>query len=189
MLGKIVESLLLGVGLAMDAFSVSLVNGMSMPDMKRKKACETALVFGLFQTLMPLLGWVFVHWVLEAFSATRQAIPWIGFLVLAGIGGHMLWEGFRRDQTHTTQEIHLGSLLLQGLATSIDALSVGFAMADSGLGDAVMESCVIGLVTFAICMAGVRIGRRIGVRLADKASILGGIILIAVGLRILLSRS
>jgi putative Mn2+ efflux pump MntP len=81
------------------------------------------------------------------------------------------------------------SLLLQGLATSIDALSVGFAMADSGLGDAVMESCVIGLVTFALCMAGVRIGRRIGVRLADKASILGGIILIAVGLRILLSRS
>ena len=177
------NSILFGIGLAMDAFSVSMANGLHEPRMKTGRMCLIAGTFGLFQVLMPLLGWVCVHTVAELFTGFHRMIPWIALLLLGYIGGKMLLEGLRGEGSDADAvAVSLGGLLLQGIATSIDALSVGFTIADSSWPAAL----TIGAVTFAICLAGLRIGKFFGTKLAGKASILGGVILIAIGLEIFL---
>lgn len=179
---------MLGAGLAMDAFSVSLANGLREPAMRRSKALRIAGVFALFQTGMPLLGWLLVRTVIRVFQALEPLIPWIGFALLCWIGGKMLAEGLsRKEQERAEAEVGMGSLLVQGLATSIDALSAGLTMAELEVFPALLEAGVIGMVTFGICLAGVQIGRKAGDKLSDKASVLGGVILLAIGVRILLS--
>ena len=181
------NSILFGIGLAMDAFSVSMANGLHEPRMKTGRMCLIAGTFGLFQILMPLLGWVCVHTIAELFTGFRRVIPWIALLLLGYIGGKMLLEGLRGEGSDADAvAVGLGGLLLQGIATSIDALSVGFTIADSSWPAALTEALIIGAVTFAICLAGLRIGKFFGTKLAGKASILGGVILIAIGLEIFL---
>ena len=185
------NSVLLGVGLAMDAFSVSLANGLNEPGMSRSRLGAIAGTFGGFQTLMPLIGWFCVHTIAEAFASFQRFIPWIALLLLAYIGGKMLWEGLHAPAadeagTSAAPALTLGALLLQGLATAIDALSVGFTIADLSAPAAVIESLIIGIVTFGICVAGLLLGRRFGTKLAGKASVLGGAILIAIGIEIFL---
>ena len=181
------NSVLFGIGLAMDAFSVSMANGLHEPRMKTGRMCLIAGTFGLFQILMPLLGWVCVHTIAELFTGFRRVIPWIALLLLGYIGGKMLLEGLRGEGSDADAvAVSLGGLLLQGIATSIDALSVGFTIADSSWPAALTEALIIGVVTFAICLAGLRIGKFFGTKLAGKASILGGVILIAIGLEIFL---
>ena len=158
----IANSAALGVGLAMDAFSVSLANGLHEPYMKRKRICAIAGVYAFFQYIMPMIGWVCVHTILEAFSQFRQFIPWIALVLLLS----------EKD------------LLIQGIATSIDALSVGFTIAEYDLVMANAAGLIIAAVTFAICVGGLMIGRKAGTRLSWKASILGGCILIAIGIEI-----
>ena len=182
------NSVLFGVGLAMDAFSVSLANGLQEPEMKSGRMCKIAGTFALFQIIMPLLGWVCVHTVEELFDGFQKLIPWIALILLGYIGGKMLAEGLRGGEESPEQEekaaLSGGGLLLQGIATSIDALSVGFTIADYSFGAALIEALIIGMVTFVICMAGLRIGRHLGTRLAGKASVLGGVILLGIGLEI-----
>ena len=179
------NSILFGIGLAMDAFSVSMANGLHEPRMKTGRMCLIAGTFGLFQVLMPLLGWVCVHTVAELFTGFHRMIPWISLLLLGYIGGKMLLEGLRGEGSDADAvAVSLGGLLRQGIATSIDALSVGFTIADSSWPAALTEALIIGAVTFAICLAGLRIGKFFGTKLAGKASILGGVILIAIGLEI-----
>ena len=181
------NSILFGIGLAMDAFSVSMANGLHEPRMKTGRMCLIAGTFGLFQVLMPLLGWVCVHTVAELFTGFHRMIPWIALLLLGYIGGKMLLEGLRGEGSDADAvAVSLGGLLLQGIATSIDALSVSFTIADSSWPAALTEALIIGAVTFAICLAGLRIGKFFGTKLAGKASILGGVILIAIGLEIFL---
>ena len=181
------NSILFGVGLAMDAFSVSMANGLHEPRMKTGRMCLIAGTFGVFQILMPLLGWVCVHTVAELFTGFHRMIPWIALLLLGYIGGKMLLEGLRGEGSDADAvAVSLGGLLLQGIATSIDALSVGFTIADSSWPAALTEALIIGAVTFAICLAGLRIGKFFGTKLAGKASIFGGVILIAIGLEIFL---
>ena len=181
------NSILFGIGLAMDAFSVSMANGLHEPRMKTRRMCLIAGTFGVFQILMPLLGWVCVHTIAEMFTGFHRLIPWIALLLLGYIGGKMLLEGLRGEGSDADAvAVSLGGLLLQGIATSIDALSVGFTIADSSWPAALTEALIIGLVTFCICMAGLRIGKHFGTKLAGKASILGGVILIAIGLEIFL---
>ncbi len=181
------NSILLGIGLAMDAFSVSLADGLSEPDMARSRLCTIAGTFGVFQTAMPLIGWFCVCFIASLFNAFQKFIPWIGFLLLLFIGGKMLIEGIQNKTESDTAGTGFGLLLLQGVATSIDALSVGFTISEYHFTKALTASLIIGLVTFVICLAGLQIGRKFGTRLAGKASILGGIILIGIGLEILLS--
>lgn len=219
----LINSVLFGVGLAMDAFSVSLANGMSFPEMGKKRACLIAGVFCVFQFIMPLIGWIFVHTLAETFTSFQRYIPWIALILLLYVGGKMLKEGIEesremaasqnadtKDQApgQSTEnmiseevirevseavkpdaispDIRLTTLLIQGIATSIDALSVGFTIADYNFIQAAAEALIIGLVTFIICIAGVGLGKKIGMKLAGKASILGGIILIAIGIEIFL---
>lgn len=179
------NSVLFGVGLAMDAFSVSMANGLNDPKMKLKRMCLIAGIFALFQIGMPLLGWFFVHTIENLFSAFQKFIPWIALILLLYIGGKMLIEGIRnKDDEDEKPALKIGALLVQGVATSIDALSVGFTISSYDAVSAVIESLIIGIVTFAICMAGLVIGKKFGTKLKNKAAILGGVILIAIGLEI-----
>jgi putative Mn2+ efflux pump MntP len=180
-------NIMLGVGLAMDAFSVSLANGLNEPNMKKSKLFTVAGVFAGFQAAMPLIGWFCVTTLLELFSAFEPFIPWIALILLCFIGGKMLIEGIRGDCGESdTCGVGWAALLVQGVATSIDALSVGFTIADYPAPAACVEALIIGVVTFGICMIGLRLGKRFVTRLAGKASILGGVILIAIGIEIFL---
>ncbi len=181
------NSVLLGFGLAMDAFSVSLVNGMQEPRMRRGRMVRIAGVFGGFQTLMPLIGWVCVKTILELFKSLQSLIPWIAFALLFLIGGKMVLDGIRNKEEQEAEKIGAGGLIIQGIATSIDALSVGFAMSELNFRSAVAEAVIIGAVTFGICTAGILIGRKAGTKLSGKASVVGGIVLIGIGIEILVT--
>ena len=182
-------NILLGVGLAMDAFSVSLANGLNEPCITKAKVCGIAGVFALFQAIMPLLGWVCVHTLLEHFTAFEPFIPWIALALLGYIGGKMLHEGIKNkdDGCACKKGVSVGTLMVQGIATSIDALSVGFTIAQYDAVKAIVAALLIATVTFVICALGVLIGRSMGTRLAGKAGILGGAILILIGLEIFIT--
>ena len=179
------NSVLLGVGLTMDAFSVSLANGLNEPAMKRKKMCGVAGIFGFFQALMPMIGWFCVHTMVRCFKTVERFIPWIALALLLFIGGKMLSEGIRDRQEETAPDrVGLYALFIQGVATSIDALSVGFTIADYNFLMALVCSLIIAVVTFLICIAGLFVGRKFGTKLSGRAAILGGTILIVIGLEI-----
>lgn len=180
-----VNSALLGVGLAMDAFSVSLANGLNEPQMDHKKMCVIAGVFAFFQAAMPMIGWICVHTLVQYFAAFRKFIPWIALILLLFIGGKMLLDGIKDGGTEKEgQGVGMTALIVQGIATSIDALSVGFTIAGYGFWMALVCAFIISAVTFMICMAGLDIGKKFGTVFASKASILGGVILSLIGIEI-----
>ncbi len=182
------NSILLGVGLAMDAFSVSLANGLNESQMKKKRMCFIAGIYAFFQFAMPMIGWICVHTIVEYFNRFSTLIPWIALLLLCYIGGKMIWEAFHEGEEGASDEkgrdLSLPVLLLQGIATSIDALSVGFTIADYELPMALSAALVIALVTFGICVTGLVIGKKAGKHLSSKATVFGGIILIGIGVEI-----
>ena len=186
----LLNSAALGVGLAMDAFSVSLANGLHEPRMPRERMCFIAGVYAFFQFIMPMTGWACVHTIVVLFSAFRKMIPWIALGLLLYLGGKMIREGIQeRNSGSDGGEDACPSgkdLLLQGIATSIDALSVGFAIAEYALVPAFLASLIIAAVTFIICIGGLLIGRRAGTALSWKASVLGGCILVLIGIEIFL---
>ena len=180
-----VNSILLGVGLAMDAFSVSLANGLQDPKMKKGKMAGIAGVFAGFQAMMPMLGWICVHTVMQYFEAYEKFIPWIALILLVFIGGKMLMDGIKnKDEEEESPALGFVALMVQGVATSIDALSVGVTNSGYNLPMALVSALIIAAVTFVICMAGILIGKRFGTKLSNKATILGGLILIFIGIEI-----
>lgn len=189
------NSFLIGIGLAMDAFSVSLANGLNEPDMSTKKTLGVAGIFGVFQGIMPLIGWFCVHSIASAFSAFEKFIPWIALGLLAYIGGKMLYEGIKEYKCHedggeecpVPKKLGITALMVQGLATSIDALSVGFTISEYNTLQAVVCALLIALVTFGICTAGIYLGKKFGTALAGKSAIFGGSILIFIGLEIFIT--
>lgn len=195
MMSFVLNSILLGVGLAMDAFSVSIANGLNEPGMSRKKTYGIAACYAFFQFAMPMIGWFCVHTIASYFKIFQKFIPWIALLLLLYIGGQMLFEGIRRIKNKceenpencgcgTKTVLTRKTLIIQGIATSIDALSVGFTTARYGTAAAFSSSLIIAVVTFVICMIGLLFGKKFGERLSEKATILGGIILIAIGIEI-----
>ena len=185
-----INSALLGVGLAMDAFSVSLANGLNEPKMKKSRMTTIAGVFAGFQAFMPFIGWVCVHTVLQYFQVFEKCIPYIALALLSFIGGKMLYEGIKNKEEFTCsceEKIGVWGLIVQGVATSIDALSVGFTIADYNVFEALLSCGIIGVVTFVLCYIGVIIGKKAGTRLAGKAGIFGGVILIIIGIEIFLT--
>lgn len=179
------SSLSLGVGLAMDAFSVSLANGLNAPRMRTRKMCLIAGIFGIFQGVMPLLGWICFHFLVQYFGFMEKLIPWVALGLLGFIGGKMLYDGIAsKEEESCGCGLGLGALLVQGIATSIDAFSVGSTISDYDLLAAILAAVMIALVTFVICLAGIFIGKKSGTKLAGKACIFGGVILIVIGLGI-----
>ena len=181
------NSALLGVGLAMDAFSVSLANGLHDPHMSRRRGAIITGTFGVFQAVMPMAGWLCVHTIVELFSAFERFVPWIALALLGYIGGKMLMEGIKGEEAEEADELSAGALFMQGVATSIDALSVGFTISEYGWLMALVCSLIVATVTFFICEAGLSLGKKFGTKLSGKASILGGVILIGIGLEIFIS--
>ena len=184
-----VNSVLLGVGLAMDAFSVSIANALNESRMKKSRMCFIAGVYAFFQFAMPMIGWICVHTIVEYFSKFEVLIPWIALGLLLWIGGKMIWEAVHGEEesaesTATAAHLTFATLLIQGVATSIDALSVGFTIADYGLLMALVASLIIAGVTFAICMTGLLIGKKAGEKLGAKATLFGGLILVGIGIEI-----
>ena len=180
------NSILLGTGLAMDAFSVSMVNGLKESEMPLHKMNLIAGVYAFFQFAMPMTGWICVHTILTYFKKSETFIPWIALILLLYIGGKMLIEGIRKTEEDTADNSALtfSTLIIQGIATSIDALSVGFTIANYALLMAVICSLIIAAVTYIISITGIVIGKKAGTKLSSKASVLGGVILIAIGIEI-----
>ena len=182
------NSVLLGIGLAMDAFSVSLANGLNEPAMSKKKMCGIAGIFSFFQALMPMLGWFLIRTLCSCFNQFQKLIPWIALILLGFIGGKMLLEGIKNQESETEKSgLGFGALIVQGIATSIDALSVGCTISEYGFFMAFVCALVIALVTFGICFSGLIIGKKFGTKIAGKASIFGGAILIFIGLEIFIT--
>lgn len=178
------NSILFGVGLAMDAFSVSMANGLNEPKMKKNKMGLIAGTFAFFQFAMPMIGWICIRTVARYFNAFEKAVPWIALVLLLYIGGKMLIEGIKNEGDDEKPGVGFKALMVQGVATSIDALSVGFTISDYNLSKALIEALIIAVVTFFICVGGLLIGRKVGTKLSGKASILGGVILIGIGIEI-----
>ncbi len=191
----IITSVLLGAGLAMDAFSVSVANGLADRHMSINRMFAIAGTFAGFQFLMPMIGWAVVKRAAETFEWFSPLIPWIALVLLLFIGGGLLKDGIEELRAAKSDEaaetaadggtkLSFATLMMQGVATSIDALSVGFTTAAYNRTQALISSLIIGVVTLVICMAGLRIGRKLGELLSGRASILGGLILIGIGIEI-----
>lgn len=180
------NSFWLGVGLAMDSFSVSMVNGLNEPNVKAGKMNLIAGCYAFFQFAMPMIGWICVHTIVVYFKAFEKFIPWIALILLLYIGGKMLIEGIKGgdEDDKSDKTLTFGTLMVQGIATAIDALSVGFTIADYGFLMAFIASMIIAVTTYLISIAGVVIGKKVGTKLSGKASILGGVILIGIGIEI-----
>ena len=183
------NNILLCFALAMDAFSVSLANGLNEPKMKFPKMSLTSGVFALFQFAMPMIGWVCVSFFLKAFEQFEPFIPWIALGLLGFIGGKMIFDCFKCDgeEECCCKKTGILALLVQGVATSIDALSVGFTISDYNVWEALLGCGIIGTLTFGICLGGIFIGKKAGTKLAGKAGLVGGIILILIGIEIVVT--
>lgn len=183
----IFRSVFLGAGLAMDAFSVSCANGLREPHMKAGRMTQVAGVYAGFQFAMPMIGWFCVRQLVSWFTAFQKFIPYIALLLLGYIGGKMLWEGIRGETPSEGEEVSSGDLFVQGIATSIDALSVGFTISDYNVTEAFFCCLIVAAVTHVICMGGLMIGKKVGMKLSSRASVLGGSILLAIGLEIFIT--
>ncbi len=199
----ILNSLMLGVGLAMDAFSVSLANGFAYPSMKKKQMLTISGTYAFFQFIMPVIGWFLVHEAVSFFTGFQKFIPWIALLLLAFIGGKMLMEGLKSrkctadGQCETCpnrncevredvqpKDLTAKLIILQGIATSIDALSVGFTISEYDALMTLFSGLIIGITTYIICFIGLKLGIKFGTKLSGNAKIIGGVILIGIGVEI-----
>lgn len=179
---SLIELFLIAVGLSMDAFAVSVCKGLAMPKCTFKKAAIVGLWFGGFQALMPAIGYILG----AQFQETIASIDhWIAFVLLALIGGNMIHEALDNDEEEADASLDVKPMFLLAVATSIDALAIGITFAFLKV-NIIPAVCFIGIVTFIISFAGVKIGNVFGARYKNKAEIVGGVILILLGLKILL---
>lgn len=180
------NSILLGVGLAMDAFSVSMANAMIEKDMKKPRMCAVAFVYAAFQFIMPVIGFFAVRFAAREFAAFQKTVPYIALALLCYIGGKMVTDGIknRGEEDEKVALLTFITLIIQGVATSIDALSVGFTISDYTVSAAFFAATIIAAVTFVICLTGLIIGKKFGHILRGKAYLLGGLILIFIGIEI-----
>lgn len=179
------NSILLGIGLAMDAFSVSLANGLNENRMKLSRMSFIAGIYAFCQFIMPMIGWTCVHTIVQTFQAFEKFIPWIALILLVYIGGKMILESLGGEENESeAKSLSIGVLIIQGIATSIDALSVGFTISEYNVIMAFVCAVIIAVVTFGICMTGLELGKKFGTKFSGKAGILGGVILIVIGLEI-----
>ncbi|MBU5250073.1 manganese efflux pump MntP family protein [Coprococcus comes] len=178
----LIELFLIAVGLSMDAFAVSVCKGLAMPKCTFKKAAIVGLWFGGFQALMPAIGYVLGAQFQEAIASIDH---WIAFVLLVLIGGNMIHEALDNDEEEADASLDVKTMFLLAVATSIDALAIGITFAFLKV-NIIPAVCFIGIVTFIISFAGVKIGNVFGARYKNKAEIVGGVILILLGLKILL---
>lgn len=191
-LGSIIPiAILLGIGLAMDAFGISISHGFKDPSIKLIKVLAIALTFGIFQGIMPTVGWAIVYGFssIDSFSKIfKQIVPPLAFIILTFIGLSMIRNCVKKkeDQVDSNNKSFFALLLLQGIATSIDALSSGLAMTNYSIQEVFLSVAIIVVITFCFCFSGVFLGKHFGTKFGSKSELIGGIILIFVGLIILI---
>ena len=175
------EIIILSIGLSMDAFAVAMCKGLSMRKMSWKKAIVIALYFGIFQAVMPLIGYGLG---IKFQQSIANIDHWIAFSLLVFIGANMVGEAFANDSKTSNENVDFKTMFILALATSIDALTIGvtFAFLDVNI---LLAATIIGVVTFLLSLMGVKIGNRFGSKYEAKAEILGGIILVFMGIKIL----
>lgn len=175
---------LLAVGLSMDAFAVAICKGLAMKKITIKQAAIVGAWFGIFQALMPALGFLLG----TSFAAVVNVIAdWIAFILLALIGGNMIKEALSKEEEEADASLAFKTMLLLAIATSIDAFAVGVSFAFMEIGSLIVPAVLfIGIITFTLSMAGVKVGSVFGTRYKSKAELAGGIILILLGLKIIL---
>lgn len=177
----IVEIILLSIGLGMDAFAVAVCKGISMKKMNWKKACIIGLYFGGFQALMPVLG----YFLGETFENVITNIDhWIAFILLGIIGGNMIKDSFSKECDNFDDDVSFKTMIILAIATSIDALAVGITFAFLKV-NLVLAISFIGIITFILSLIGTKVGNRFGNKYEKKAEIVGGIILVLLGIKIL----
>lgn len=180
---SILEIALIGVGLAMDAFAVSICKGLAMRKMNYRKAIIIAAFFGIFQALMPALGYVLGTTFANKIAAVDH---WIAFILLGLIGANMIKEALSKDDGECQDDsLRLGDLIMLSIATSIDALAVGITFAFFNV-SLLLSVSMIGIITFIICIFGVKVGNVFGEKYKSRAELAGGLILIAMGAKILI---
>ena len=178
----IIELIILSIGLAMDAFAVSICKGLAMPQMKWKNAIIVGTYFGIFQAIMPLIGYLLG---IKFQNAITNIDHWIAFILLVGIGINMIKEALSKETEETNESVKFKDMIILAIATSIDALAVGVTLAFLKV-NIVLAIIMIGIITFIISMIGVKIGNVFGDKYKQKAELAGGIILIVLGIKILL---
>lgn len=179
-----VNSLLLGIALSMDSFSLSLADMLSEPDMKKTKMLGIALVHAILQAFMPMAGWFCVKVAVGFLQFLDKIVPYIALIILCYIGGKMIYESFHKDANEVSGKISTKVIFFQGIAASIDALSVGFAISQYNFSKAICSALIIALVTFVVCLFALFLGKKIATKL-KHAEVFGGIILILIGIEIL----
>ena len=177
-----IEILLISIGLAMDAFAVSICKGLAMKKMSWEKAIIIGLYFGAFQAIMPTIGF-FLGTTFERFITNVD--HWVAFILLVGIGINMVKEAFDKESENRNDNVDMKTMLVLSIATSIDALAIGITFACLKM-HIVVPVITIGIITFVISVIGVKIGNRFGDKYEKKAEIMGGVILILLGVKILL---
>ncbi len=182
-----INSILLGIGLTMDAFSVSIADGLNEPNMKKRKMVLISLTFAFFQFIMPLIGWTFVHFLADKFKLFSDMVPYIALFLLLFIGIKMIYDNFKNEEEKIDKELTFLILIIQGIATSIDALSVGFTISNYSFFYALIACLIICVITFLFCIVGLIFGKKISNKLSSFAKVLGGLILIFIGIEIFLS--
>ncbi len=184
MFSAIIQAALIGGGLAMDAFSVSITDGIIIGRAKLSQSFKIAIFFGLFQFIMPIIGYIAG----STFSGIIESFDhWVAFALLVFIGGKMAYEAlFSRDEEQTASDpLAIKTLLVLAVATSIDALAVGITFATISA-PVLLSSAIIGIVTFIISAIGVMLGSKLGSAAGNRAQVIGGVILIAIGAKILI---
>ena len=179
---EILEIVLIAIGVAMDAFAVSICKGLSMKKMNWKKALIIGAYFGIFQAIMPLIGY-FLGATFQ--SLVTQIDHWVAFVLLLFVGVKMLKEAFANDSENINDDVDFKTMIVLAIATSIDALAIGitFAFLQTNI---LLAVTAIGIITFAVCVIGVKIGNKFGDKYERKAETVGGLILIFMGIKILL---
>ena len=179
-----ITSIGLGFGLAMDAVSVSIADSIKEPGMSLSKKTGIALTFGVFQFMMPLIGWFLVGSTVRMMGWLSKLTPWISLFLLLYLGIKMIREGRGSEEEEGLKGTGWGEVMVQGVATSIDALSVGFTIAGYSAAMALTSSLIIGVVTFGLCMVALSAGVLLEGKLPVKETVIGGVILILIGIKV-----
>lgn len=185
--GVILDGLLFGLGLSVDAFLIALSNGLNFPNIKMRKLLLLAALFSSFQIIMPMFGWLCVHTVSVHIPYFDEALSWIAFVIIMWLGAKMMLDGLKpiTPLEHNNCAINLGAVILQCFATSVDSLAVGFTLTGYAVYSALVCSCIIAAVTFALFCLGFFVGKKCGMMFSSFASIVGGIVFIGVGVEVI----
>ena len=189
MISHIINSLLLALGLGVDSFSISLVNGISYPDSSKKDQLKESFIFGICQSVMPFAGYILLVYFSNKLTILKTVSPYVSLILLSYLGIKLITESFKTSEVQKSNiKLTIGTLIIQGIATSIDAVSCSFSMINLSMFEAIIEIVIIGIVTVLLSYIALNLGKEIGRKVEKYSQIIGGIILILIGIILFIKR-